>query len=126
MFPAISFLSRHPDCLSNIVILSIAATIAQLFISYTIKTFGALLFATVMTTRQFLSILLSCFMFFHPLSLGQMAATVMIFGTLYYKNLSAGGGDKKGAPKAGAPESVPLKSDIESGEPSVLRDFVSK
>jgi solute carrier family 35 (adenosine 3'-phospho 5'-phosphosulfate transporter), member B2 len=87
--PALSFLARHPDCLSNIVILSIAATVAQLFISHTIKTFGALLFATVMTTRQFLSILLSCFMFFHPLSLGQMAATCIVFGALYYKNLSA-------------------------------------
>lgn len=73
----------------NIIVLSIAATIAQLFISHTIKTFGALLFATVMTTRQFLSILLSCFLFLHPLSLGQMAATVIVFGTLYYKNLSA-------------------------------------
>jgi adenosine 3'-phospho 5'-phosphosulfate transporter B2 len=42
-----------------------------LFISYTIKTFGALIFATIMTTRQFLSILLSCFLFLHPLSFGQ-------------------------------------------------------
>lgn len=43
----------------------------SLFISYTIKTFGALIFATIMTTRQLLSILLSCFLFMHPLSLGQ-------------------------------------------------------
>jgi adenosine 3'-phospho 5'-phosphosulfate transporter B2 len=43
----------------------------SLFISFTIKTFGALIFATIMTTRQFLSILLSCFLFLHPLSLGQ-------------------------------------------------------
>ena len=42
-----------------------------LFISYTIKTFGSLIFATIMTTRQFLSILLSCLLFAHPLSLGQ-------------------------------------------------------
>ncbi len=43
-----------------------------LFISYTIKSFGALIFATIMTTRQFLSILLSCFLFLHPLSFGQL------------------------------------------------------
>ena len=97
--PALAFLSRHPDCLWNIVILSMAATIAQLFISHTIKTFGALLFATVMTTRQFLSILLSCFMFFHPLSWGQMAATCIVFGALYYKNLTSA---KKEAPKTAA------------------------
>jgi hypothetical protein len=87
LLPALAFLSRHPDCLWNIMALSLAATIAQLFISYTIKTFGALLFATVMTTRQFLSILLSCVLFIHPLSTGQTMATGVVFGALYYKNL---------------------------------------
>lgn len=89
LLPTVAFLFRHPDCFWNILVLSLAATVAQLFISYTIKTFGALLFATVMTTRQFLSILLSCFMFLHPLSLGQTAATLIVFGGLYYKNLTS-------------------------------------
>lgn len=43
----------------------------SLFISYTIKSFGALMFATIMTTRQFLSILLSSFFFGSPLTGGQ-------------------------------------------------------
>lgn len=43
----------------------------QLCIVHTIRSFGALLFATVMTTRQFVSILLSCIVFWHPLSLLQ-------------------------------------------------------
>lgn len=43
----------------------------QLFILHTIKEFGALLFAAVMTTRQFLSILVSSVLFANPLSLGQ-------------------------------------------------------
>ncbi len=43
----------------------------QLFIMHTIRAYGALLFATVMNTRQFLSILLSCALFGHPLSHGQ-------------------------------------------------------
>ena len=38
-----------------------------------------------MTTRQFLSILLSCILFAHPLTLGQWGGTGMIFGSLYYK-----------------------------------------
>jgi solute carrier family 35 (adenosine 3'-phospho 5'-phosphosulfate transporter), member B2 len=114
--PALAFLSRHPDCLWNIVILSMAATVAQLFISHTIKTFGALLFATVMTTRQFLSILLSCFMFFHPLSWGQMAATCIVFGALYYKNL---GGGKKDAGKAGnLGDKEPILPQTQHGGPS--------
>jgi adenosine 3'-phospho 5'-phosphosulfate transporter B2 len=43
----------------------------SLFISYTIKGFGALVFAIIMTTRQFLSILLSSLFFGAPLTLGQ-------------------------------------------------------
>ncbi len=85
---AISFVMRHPDALGSILTLSAAATIGQLFISHTIKTYGALLFATVMTTRQFISILLSCILFAHPLSLGQWGGTVVVFGALYYKTLS--------------------------------------
>mmetsp|Transcript_9296 Transcript_9296/g.22399 ORF Transcript_9296/g.22399 Transcript_9296/m.22399 type:complete len:350 (-) Transcript_9296:391-1440(-) len=68
---AIDFVTRHPEALHSIVALSVAATTGQLFISYTIRCYGALIFATVMTTRQFLSILLSCALFLHPLSGGQ-------------------------------------------------------
>lgn len=38
-----------------------------------IKSFGALVFATAMTTRQFCGILLSCIIYVHPLSGGQVA-----------------------------------------------------
>lgn len=107
---AISFVMRHPSALGSILTLSAAATIGQLFISHTIKTYGALLFATVMTTRQFISILLSCILFAHPLSLGQWAGTVTVFGALYYKTLSK----KVDAPSAeGSAKSVP---DTEAGE----------
>lgn len=106
LMPAISFISRHPDALTSILTLSAAATVGQLFISHTIKTFGALLFATVMTTRQFISILLSCILFAHPLTGGQWLGTVMVFGALYYKSFSKGGsGHKSGTtPKAAAGE----------------------
>ncbi len=55
--------------------LSHAARAGQLFIVHTIKSYGALLFATVMTTRQFLSILLSCILYRHPLTAGQWCVT---------------------------------------------------
>jgi len=48
----------------------------SLCISYTIKTFGALTFATIMTTRQFLSILLSSLFFGSPLTPGQWCVRV--------------------------------------------------
>lgn len=43
----------------------------QVIISYTIKSYGALAFATVMTTRQFFSILVSSIVFWTPLMKGQ-------------------------------------------------------
>lgn len=85
LFQALSFVSRHPSGLGGMVALSLSTTVGQFFISYTIKNFGALVFATIMTTRQFLSILLSTVLFLHPLSLGQWAGTGIVFGTLYYK-----------------------------------------
>ncbi|KAL8129899.1 hypothetical protein V2J09_019054 [Rumex salicifolius] len=83
---AVDFVYRHNDCFYDIVLLSTVATISQFFISYTIRTFGALTFATVMTTRQLVSILLSCLWFSHPLSPAQLIGAVVVFGSLYAKS----------------------------------------
>ncbi|XP_022849078.1 UDP-galactose/UDP-glucose transporter 5B-like isoform X1 [Olea europaea var. sylvestris] len=83
---AIDFVSRHNDCFFDIAILSTVATISQFFISYTIRNFGALTFATIMTTRQLLSILLSCVWFGHPLSVEQCIGSVIVFVSLYAKS----------------------------------------
>jgi len=101
LFQALSFVSRHPSGLGGMVALSLSTTVGQFFISYTIKNFGALVFATIMTTRQFLSILLSTILFLHPLSLGQWAGTGIVFGTLYYKVFAG----KKGGTSATTPAS---------------------
>ena len=53
-------------------------SVGQLFILHTIRCFGALLFAAVMTTRQFLSILVSSFLFGNPLSVGQWYETYCV------------------------------------------------
>ncbi|MBA0866340.1 hypothetical protein Goshw_020166 [Gossypium schwendimanii] len=63
LLSAIDFVYGHSDCFLDIVLLSTVATVSQFFISYTIRTFGALTFAAVMTTRQ-----------------------VIVFGSLYSKN----------------------------------------
>ena len=94
--PALAFMVRHPVALLFAVALSIASALGactcllllaqvrqghklngllfvagQLVIVHTIRKFGSLVFATIMTTRQFLSILVSCIVFRHPLSVGQ-------------------------------------------------------
>ncbi|KAK8489257.1 hypothetical protein V6N13_009547 [Hibiscus sabdariffa] len=87
LLSAMDFVSRHNDCFLDIVLLSTVSTISQFFISYTIRTFGALTFATVMTTRQLVSIMLSCVWFGHPLSWEQWIGAVIVFGSLYTKNV---------------------------------------
>jgi adenosine 3'-phospho 5'-phosphosulfate transporter B2 len=85
MGAAIDFIKTHPESMYDVLILSVASTCGQLCILYTIREFGALLFATIMTTRQFLSILLSCILFMHPLTWQQWCGTGMVFSALYYQ-----------------------------------------
>ncbi|GBF97259.1 drug metabolite transporter [Raphidocelis subcapitata] len=84
----IRFLIAHPEAAFSIFLLSTAASCGSLFISYTIKTFGALTFAVIMTTRQFLSILLSSFFFGNPLTGGQWLGTLIVVTSLYYQGLT--------------------------------------
>eukprot|EP00267_Zea_mays_P022673 XP_008647752.1 uncharacterized protein LOC100280126 isoform X4 [Zea mays] len=86
LIPAVDFMFHHPDCFSDVLILSSVATASQFFISYTIRTFGALTFATIMTTRQLVSILLSCIWFAHPLSWMQWVGAAIVFGAIYAKS----------------------------------------
>ncbi|AES88806.2 UDP-galactose transporter 1 [Medicago truncatula] len=86
LIPAIEFIYHHNDCFFDVLLLSTVATASQFFISYTIRNFGALTFATIMTTRQLVSIILSCVWFAHPLSSEQWIGAVVVFGTIYAKS----------------------------------------
>jgi len=56
-----------------------------LFIFYTIKKFGPVIFTIIMTTRQMLSMVLSCFLFGHSLGLLSVVGAVVVFSTLGYQ-----------------------------------------
>jgi len=87
LMPALQFSQDYPNFFIASVGLSLCSALGQVVIYHTIKKFGALFFAMVMTTRQVFSILLSCIYFRHPLSLGQWAGAATVFGTLYWKAL---------------------------------------
>eukprot|EP00201_Polytomella_parva_P014969 CAMPEP_0175059300 /NCGR_PEP_ID=MMETSP0052_2-20121109/12355_1 /TAXON_ID=51329 ORGANISM="Polytomella parva, Strain SAG 63-3" /NCGR_SAMPLE_ID=MMETSP0052_2 /ASSEMBLY_ACC=CAM_ASM_000194 /LENGTH=366 /DNA_ID=CAMNT_0016324833 /DNA_START=253 /DNA_END=1353 /DNA_ORIENTATION=- len=118
---ALSFVQRHQDAWWSVVILSAAASMGSLFISYTIRTFGSLVFATIMTTRQFLSILLSCLIFAHPLSGGQWVGTAVVFGSLYYQGFSRKSGHGK-AKSSKSDEDFPSKPLLDGATSSALND----
>lgn len=71
MTSAFHFVTAYPEVWWWIIGISIASAAVQFLVTHTIKEYGALIFATVMTTRQWFSILLSCILFAHPLSIGQ-------------------------------------------------------
>ncbi|KAK1298250.1 UDP-galactose/UDP-glucose transporter 5 [Acorus calamus] len=86
IFAIASILGRTHPKIAWLFMFWKVATASQFFISYTIRTFGALTFATIMTTRQLVSILLSCVWFGHPLSWEQYIGAVIVFGSLYTKS----------------------------------------
>lgn len=85
LWVAIAFSLKYPEFNVSSLALSVCATAGQMVIYYSIKEFGALFFSTVMTTRQVISILLSCIIYLHPLTVGQWMSALLVFGALYYK-----------------------------------------
>ncbi|KAG2434062.1 hypothetical protein HXX76_007790 [Chlamydomonas incerta] len=85
LLPPLFFLARNPEAIAWILALSAASALVQLVISWTIKRYGAVVFATIMTTRQFFSILLSSVVFLTPLTIGQWGGTLLVFGAIYAK-----------------------------------------
>lgn len=77
--PAFKLLSQSNPLLWDCLLMSIMSSIGQLFIFYTIQTFGSVVFAIIMTLRQFLSILLSCAIYGHRLSFGSGFGIVLMF-----------------------------------------------
>ncbi len=80
-----AFLARYPKVAPDIAALSAAAVAGQFAISHTINAFGALLYAGIMTSRQFASVLASNFLFEHGLNAGQWAGAIIVFSALFFK-----------------------------------------
>lgn len=71
LWPAITFLMRHPSAASAVFLLSVMSTVIQVCISHVLQQHGALVFALMMTTRQCASVLLSSVLFQHTLTAAQ-------------------------------------------------------
>ena len=63
--------------------LSVAGAVGQMFIFYTIKTFGPVVFTIIMTTRQMFSIVLSTFLFGHPIKPVAVLGATVVFATIF-------------------------------------------
>jgi drug/metabolite transporter (DMT)-like permease len=107
---ALLFLHRYPKIIPDIIYLSMASALAQVSITYTIRAFGAVTLASVMTVRQVVSISLNAFLFHEPLvllqwvGLGFILLPVFFGGAGYKKELetTAGGNIASGGALAGS------------------------
>eukprot|EP00798_Chlamydomonas_sp_ICE-L_P009036 gene9036-16158_t len=105
---SIMFVIRNPDSIWWIVALSVSSAGVQLVISYTIKKYGAVVFATVMTTRQFFSVLASSLFFWTPFTLGQWFGLVITFAAMYWRvYMRAAIGRREKIPKAATSAELP-------------------
>ena len=99
-FSNIGFILKHFDFATHAVILSVCSAVGQLFIFYTIATFGPLVFTLIMTTRQAISIIASCLIYGHTLSAQALIGVAVVFLSLflraYFKTLEK---KKSGGPK---------------------------
>ena len=79
------FVRKHPQVVPDIFVLSVAACVSQFAISYTIFCFGAVTLASVMTCRQFISVLMSCFLFGHPLTGVQWLGVLLVLAPVVHR-----------------------------------------
>ena len=83
--PALSFMYRHQEIHLHFLVFSICSTIGQLFIFYTIKNFGAVVFTIIMTTRVLLSITLSCFLYEHKVTSMGFLGLMLVLAAVCYR-----------------------------------------
>jgi len=78
----LQFIADNPVAFIDNVTIAITSATGQLFIFYTIKTFGPIVFTIIMTTRQMFSIVLSTVLFGHEIKLLMGLGALVVFSTI--------------------------------------------
>uniref|UniRef100_A0A8C1UZU0 Adenosine 3'-phospho 5'-phosphosulfate transporter 1 n=1 Tax=Cyprinus carpio TaxID=7962 RepID=A0A8C1UZU0_CYPCA len=84
-FDSLAFMMRHSEFAFHAVLLSVCSACGQLFIFYTISQFGAAVFTIIMTLRQAIAILLSCFLYGHAVTLVGGLGVGVVFLALFLR-----------------------------------------
>ena len=96
----ISFLVANPSVIFHIMVMAVCSAVGQLFIFYTIKTFGPIVFTIIMTTRQMFSIVLSTVIFGHAIKPLMGLGAVIVFATIFNRIKRQAAKRKQAAPAA--------------------------
>ncbi|XP_055377593.1 adenosine 3'-phospho 5'-phosphosulfate transporter 1 [Condylostylus longicornis] len=79
------FAVHHPKFVFDCVVLSISSAVGQLFIFYTISVFGPVIFTIIMTLRQAVAIMLSCFIYNHSISAYGIVGVCVVFLAIFIR-----------------------------------------
>jgi adenosine 3'-phospho 5'-phosphosulfate transporter B2 len=82
---SMGFVYSHPMILLHIVIFCICSTVGQLFIFYTVKNFGAVVFGIIMSVRILLSTILSCVIYSHRIKELGFLGIFIVFAAVAYR-----------------------------------------
>lgn len=85
LYASMMFVYNHPWMLVDIVMFSVVSLLGQLFIFYTVKSFGAVVFSIIMSIRILFSILLSCLVYSHPITELGVLGMIIVFGAMGYR-----------------------------------------
>jgi adenosine 3'-phospho 5'-phosphosulfate transporter B2 len=79
------FIMADSTAFLHMFILSITSATGQLFIFYTIKEFGPVIFTIMMTTRQIFSLFVSCLLFSHPMNIMGWIGSCLVFIVVFHR-----------------------------------------
>mmetsp|Transcript_8028 Transcript_8028/g.10277 ORF Transcript_8028/g.10277 Transcript_8028/m.10277 type:complete len:470 (+) Transcript_8028:141-1550(+) len=85
LWPAMDFVLRHQEIHMHFFLFSICSTVGQLVIFYTIKNFGAVVFALIMTIRVCMSIGISCILYGHNVTGNGFLGLFVVIGAVLYR-----------------------------------------
>jgi adenosine 3'-phospho 5'-phosphosulfate transporter B2 len=92
-FSSFAFILADNTALMHMVVLSITSATGQLFIFYTLKEFGPVIFTIIMTTRQIFSLFFSLVLFGHSISALSWISIVGVFIVVFNRLYKSGGKD---------------------------------
>jgi adenosine 3'-phospho 5'-phosphosulfate transporter B2 len=78
-FSSIAFLMSDSNAFMHMFVLSLTSATGQLFIFYTIKELGPVIFTIIMTTRQIISLFISCLLYSHKLGVMGYVCAFLVF-----------------------------------------------
>ena len=82
---------RHPDFITDLILIGVFSAFSQIFIAFTIKNFGAVVFVIIMTTRSIPQVIFSWLVYNHYFGIFGWIGIVITFltiGRIFLTNIS--------------------------------------